>query len=106
MVCFTESRVVNAAARTVSPSIRCTFAREVDTAGAAIPDIDERFVRPVEALPLVGDASKAKRVLGWEPTVGFREMCGRWCGARWRGWGARAPGDGPTNLPDALAALP
>ena len=36
--------------------------------------IDERFVRPVEALPLVGDASKAKQVLGWKPTVRFEEM--------------------------------
>ena len=36
--------------------------------------IDERLVRPAEALPLIGDASKAKRVLGWEPTVRFEEL--------------------------------
>jgi len=36
--------------------------------------IDERLFRPAEALPLIGDASKAKRVLGWEPTVRFEEL--------------------------------
>jgi GDPmannose 4,6-dehydratase len=36
--------------------------------------IDERLFRPAEALPLIGDASKAKRVLGWEPTVRFEDL--------------------------------
>ena len=30
--------------------------------------------RPVEARQLVGDPAKAKRLLGWEPTVGFTEL--------------------------------
>lgn len=33
--------------------------------------IDPAFVRPAEVDLLVGDASKAKRVLGWQPTVDF-----------------------------------
>ena len=36
--------------------------------------IDERLVRPLEPLPLIGDASKARRVLGWEPTVSFEDL--------------------------------
>ncbi len=36
--------------------------------------IDERLVRPIEPLPLLGDASKAKRILGWTPTVQFEEL--------------------------------
>jgi GDPmannose 4,6-dehydratase len=36
--------------------------------------IDERFLRPAEVDLLVGDASKAKRELGWEPTVTFEQM--------------------------------
>jgi GDPmannose 4,6-dehydratase len=32
---------------------------------------DERFIRPAEVDLLVGDASKAGRMLGWEPTVTF-----------------------------------
>ena len=35
---------------------------------------DARFVRPAEVELLVADSSKAKRVLGWEPKVHFREL--------------------------------
>ena len=35
---------------------------------------DPRFMRPAEVDLLVGDASKARRVLGWEPKVTFREL--------------------------------
>ncbi len=35
---------------------------------------DARFLRPAEVERLVGDASKARRVLGWEPRVGFEEL--------------------------------
>lgn len=36
--------------------------------------IDESLTRPAEVDVLIGDASKAKRVLGWEPTVRFPEL--------------------------------
>ncbi|MGA2282896.1 MAG: GDP-mannose 4,6-dehydratase [Candidatus Dormibacteria bacterium] len=36
--------------------------------------VDERFLRPADVAALVGDASKARRVLGWEPTVSFPEL--------------------------------
>src|SRR5579885_3057825 len=36
--------------------------------------VDERFLRPAEVDLLVGDASKAKRVLGWEPKVDFPSL--------------------------------
>lgn len=36
--------------------------------------VDEAFVRPVDATELVGDASKARRVLGWAPTRVFSEV--------------------------------
>jgi GDPmannose 4,6-dehydratase len=35
---------------------------------------DERFMRPAEVDLLVGDASKAGQVLGWEPTTSFPEL--------------------------------
>jgi GDPmannose 4,6-dehydratase len=35
---------------------------------------DPRYMRPAEVDLLVGDASKARKVLGWEPTVGFSEL--------------------------------
>nr|HID14315.1 GDP-mannose 4,6-dehydratase [Anaerolineae bacterium] len=35
---------------------------------------DPRFMRPAEVDLLVGDAGKARRVLGWEPRVSFEEL--------------------------------
>ncbi len=35
---------------------------------------DERFMRPAEVDLLVGDCSKAKAILGWEPEVGFEQL--------------------------------
>ena len=37
-------------------------------------DIDPRYYRPAEVDLLQGDASKARRQLGWEPTVTFKEL--------------------------------
>jgi len=37
-------------------------------------EIDKRYLRPAEVDLLQGDATKARRVLGWEPTVGFEEL--------------------------------
>ncbi len=36
--------------------------------------VDSQFLRPAEVDHLIGDASKAKRVLGWEPTVSFTQL--------------------------------
>ena len=36
--------------------------------------VDSAFLRPAEVDHLVGDASKARRELGWEPQVSFREL--------------------------------
>lgn len=37
-------------------------------------EIDNRFFRPTEADILLGDATKARTVLGWKPTVTFKEL--------------------------------
>ena len=37
-------------------------------------EIDPRYLRPSEVDCLLGDASKAKKVLGWEPKVTFQEL--------------------------------
>jgi GDPmannose 4,6-dehydratase len=36
--------------------------------------VDPAFIRPAEVDRLIGDASKAGRVLGWEPSVTFRQL--------------------------------
>ncbi|HEY8721621.1 GDP-mannose 4,6-dehydratase [Pengzhenrongella sp.] len=40
-------------------------------------EVDPEFLRPNEAPILVGDASKARRELGWKPTAAFDEVVGR-----------------------------
>ena len=35
---------------------------------------DQKFLRPAEVDVLVGDASKAKKILGWQPKTSFQEM--------------------------------
>jgi len=37
-------------------------------------EIDPRYFRPTEVDTLLGDASKARRVLGWEPNVKFEQL--------------------------------
>ena len=37
-------------------------------------EYDARYERPAEAETLVGDATKARQVLGWEPKVRFKEL--------------------------------
>jgi len=37
-------------------------------------ETDPRYYRPAEVDLLLGDSSKARRVLGWEPQVGFKEL--------------------------------
>jgi len=36
--------------------------------------LDEAFLRPAEVDLLVGDATKAKRQLGWEPKTSFEQL--------------------------------
>jgi GDPmannose 4,6-dehydratase len=36
--------------------------------------IDPRYFRPTEVDALLGDASKARKALGWQPKVGFEEL--------------------------------
>lgn len=37
-------------------------------------EIDPKFMRPAEVNLLLGDYSKAKNILGWQPTMGFKEL--------------------------------
>ena len=43
-------------------------------AGAVVVRIDRSLFRPAEVDLLLGDSSKAKRVLGWKPTVSFPQL--------------------------------
>jgi GDPmannose 4,6-dehydratase len=45
--------------------------------GRALVRVDPRYFRPAEVDLLLGDASKARRELGWVPKVGFGELVDR-----------------------------
>lgn len=42
--------------------------------GKIIVQIEERYFRPTEVDLLLGDASKAKKILNWEPKTNFKEL--------------------------------
>lgn len=43
--------------------------------GDVVVKIDPRYFRPAEVETLLGDPTKAKTILGWEPKITAREMC-------------------------------
>ena len=45
-----------------------------DSRGQCVVAVDPHYFRPAEVESLLGDASKARSKLGWEPKVGFREL--------------------------------
>ncbi|MCC6210588.1 MAG: GDP-mannose 4,6-dehydratase [Burkholderiales bacterium] len=45
-----------------------------DAAGRVVVAVDPRYHRPAEVDTLLGDAAKARRVLGWKPRVTFRKL--------------------------------
>jgi len=42
--------------------------------GAVVVRVDPRYLRPAEVEALVGDAARARRELGWQPKVKFRQL--------------------------------
>jgi GDPmannose 4,6-dehydratase len=45
-----------------------------DSKGKCIIKVDPKYFRPTEVPSLLGDAAKARRQLGWNPRVTFREL--------------------------------
>ncbi len=50
---------------------------------------DPAFVRPADVDLLIGDASKARKILGWKPEVGFKELVTRMVRADLERWQQR-----------------
>jgi len=48
--------------------------KATDKAGNIVVAVDPRYFRPTEVETLLGDASKAKRELGWEPRISFDDL--------------------------------
>ena len=69
-------------------------------------EIDPKFFRPAEVDLLVGDASKARTVLGWQPKTGFQDLVGMMVDADLAalGWAPLA-GGGLSSAAGGVAAL-
>ena len=48
--------------------------RGYDNEGKCLVAVDPRYFRPTEVESLLGDASKAKKKLGWTPKITFKEL--------------------------------
>ena len=72
-----EKKSIGVAARPrslKSAEFASDFSERALRAGDVVVEIDPRYFRPTEVDELLGDASKARRVLGWEPRISFEEM--------------------------------
>lgn len=69
--------VATGEAHSVREFALAAFARAGITDGEQRIRVDPSLVRQGDPALLVGDATKARRVLGWEPTVSFDELVGR-----------------------------
>jgi GDPmannose 4,6-dehydratase len=69
---------VNAAARELGMEIRWegqgVDEKGYDASSKVIIAVDTRYFRPTEVETLLGDATKAKEKLGWQPRISFREL--------------------------------
>lgn len=71
--------------------------------------VDKRFLRPLDAPCLVGDYSKAQRILGWRPEIDFGKLVEVMVNeevSRWSRWlkGEKFPWDAP-NYPSEIKIL-
>lgn len=61
-----ETAAVKSVASNLAPAVN---------EGDVIVRVDTRYFRPAEVETLLGDPSRAKEKLGWEPQITAREMC-------------------------------
>jgi len=65
--------VCSGVSRTVRTLVETAFA-VVDVDPESHIVVDPEFVRPADPVPLVGDPSKARTQLGWEPRTSFEDL--------------------------------
>jgi len=61
-----EKAIVESADKEISPAAK---------KGQIIARVNSRYYRPTEVETLLGDSQKAKKQLGWQPTITAHEMC-------------------------------
>ena len=51
----------------------------INSGGKTVIRVDSKYFRPAEVETLLGDATKAKEKLGWEPKISFKELVEDMC---------------------------
>lgn len=69
--------VATGQSHTVADFVAAAFARVGIEDWSQLVSTNPDFVRPVDAVELVGNPARARELLGWEPQVGFEELVGR-----------------------------
>jgi GDPmannose 4,6-dehydratase len=57
-------------------------------------EIDSRYFRPTEVEVLIGDSSKAKEKISWEPKIKFNDLTKIMIDADFRKYGLKVIGEG------------
>ncbi len=57
-------------------------------------EIDPKYFRPAEVEVLIGDITKARNILGWQPKIKFKDLVKIMVDADLRAAGLQAPGEG------------
>jgi GDPmannose 4,6-dehydratase len=63
-------------------------------------EFDQRYLRPAEVDLLIGDPAKAKKQLGWEPSVTFQELVHLMVDADLQAVGLSTPGNSKAKIED------
>jgi GDPmannose 4,6-dehydratase len=68
-------------------------------------EFDDRYLRPAEVELLIGDSTKARQKLGWEPSVTFRELVALMVEADLQALGYTSPKGNGSQLPHETATI-
>ncbi|WP_427161837.1 GDP-mannose 4,6-dehydratase [Aliinostoc sp. HNIBRCY26] len=68
-------------------------------------EFDERYLRPAEVDLLIGDATKAREKLGWQPSVTFPELVALMVEADLQAIGQTSPNGNGSHLPQDIATV-
>jgi GDPmannose 4,6-dehydratase len=75
---YSVREFIELAAREIGMEVRWSGSdvqeRGLDSSGRCIVAVDPRYFRPAEVETLLGDATKARTQLGWQPKVSFPEL--------------------------------
>jgi len=69
--------VATGVSHTVADFVSAAFSRVGIADWGPYVSTDPAFVRPVDAVELIGNPARARDVLGWKPQTGFDELVGR-----------------------------